>query len=304
MGTGYRDTRDRDGDIAAAQRTWQQAKDMLSDAGYDLVVLDELTYMLADYLPEDEVISAITNRPESQSVVVTGRGGGPALREVMDTVSEVKEIKTPIAPAFVRAKAWITDDGVAPCDSSSRFYSLQVSELPILGLSVGAVFVLYTPLSPAVFSAGGLGLAVGTLIVATQYRRILVPAWFFRLSLIVELITLSGVAAVLILPIEVPLALFVYIGYQITFSLGELPGALRDVIDGCRRSAQAAGRCQAGGYLLGAVAWALYMGRNAGPASPVKRHRWSRCTGCYSGSRSVSSSRSQPSSKIGSVSSR
>ena len=95
MGTGFTwDTQDRDGDIAAAQRTWQQAKDMLSDASYDLVVLDELTYMLAfDYLPEDEVISAITSRPESQSVVVTGRGGGPGLREVMDTVSEVKEIK-------------------------------------------------------------------------------------------------------------------------------------------------------------------------------------------------------------------
>jgi len=95
MGTGFTwDTQDRDGDIAAAQRTWQQAKDMLSDASYDLVVLDELTYMLAfDYLPEGEVISAITSRPESQSVVVTGRGGGPALREIMDTVSEVKEIK-------------------------------------------------------------------------------------------------------------------------------------------------------------------------------------------------------------------
>ena len=95
MGTGFTwDTQDRDGDIVAAQRTWQQAEDMLSDASYDLVVLDELTYMLAfDYLPEDEVISAITNRPESQSVVVTGRGGGPGLREVMDTVSEVKEIK-------------------------------------------------------------------------------------------------------------------------------------------------------------------------------------------------------------------
>ena len=70
-----------------------------------------------------------------------------------------------------------------------------------LGLSVGAVFVLYTPLSPVVFSAGGLGLALGTLIVATQYQRILGPAWFFRLSIAVELITLSGVTAVLVLPI-------------------------------------------------------------------------------------------------------
>ena len=130
-----------------------------------------------------------------------------------------------------------------------------------LGLSVGAVFVLYTPLSPTVFSAGGLGLAVGTLIVATQYRRILAPAWFFRLSLLVELITLSGVAAVLILPIEVSLALFVYIGYQITFSLGNYlvrcETLLMVALDQLRRLDVAKQAC----YLLGmAVAWALYTG--------------------------------------------
>ena len=125
-----------------------------------------------------------------------------------------------------------------------------------LGLSVGAVFVLYSPLSPTVFSAGGLGLAVGTLIVATQYRRILAPAWFFRLSLLVELITLSGVAAVLILPIEAPLALFVYIGYQITFSLGSYLSARPDgAVDQLRRLDVA----KQTGYLLGmAVARTLY----------------------------------------------
>ena len=95
MGTGFTwDTQDREGDIAAAQRTWEHAIAMLQDAHYDLVVLDELTYMLAfDYLPESEVIAALTGRPESQSVVVTGRGGGQALRAAMDTVSEVKEVK-------------------------------------------------------------------------------------------------------------------------------------------------------------------------------------------------------------------
>ena len=82
------------------------------------------------------------------------------------------------------------------------------------------MFVLYTALSPAVFSAGGIGLALGTLIVATQYRRIPAPGWFSRLSLGVELVTLSGVAAVLRFPLELALALFIYIGYQITFSLG------------------------------------------------------------------------------------
>lgn len=95
MGTGFTwDTQDREKDMAAARDTWAAAKRMLSDDRYDLVVLDELTYMLAfDYLPEEEIILAIARRPPSQSVVVTGRGGGSALRDIMDTVSEVKDIK-------------------------------------------------------------------------------------------------------------------------------------------------------------------------------------------------------------------
>lgn len=95
MGTGFTwDTQDRSGDIAAAVKTWAVAKPMLEDPSYDLVVLDEITYMLAyDYLPEEEILTALSSRPVNQSVVVTGRGGGSALQEIMDTVSEVKEIK-------------------------------------------------------------------------------------------------------------------------------------------------------------------------------------------------------------------
>ena len=95
MGTGFTwDTQDRSGDIVAAIRTWAVARDMLRDASFDLVVLDELTYMIAyDYLPEDEIIHAISERPATQSVVVTGRGGGSALQGIMDTVSEVREVK-------------------------------------------------------------------------------------------------------------------------------------------------------------------------------------------------------------------
>ena len=95
MGTGFTwDTQDRSGDMAAAQRTWALARPMLRDDSYSLVVLDELTYMLAyGYLPEDEVLDAIRNRPREQSVVVTGRGGGSALQDIMDTVSEVKDVK-------------------------------------------------------------------------------------------------------------------------------------------------------------------------------------------------------------------
>lgn len=108
MGTGFTwNTQDKTSDIAAAEETWKHAESLLTDESYDLVVLDELTYMLGyKYLDSDTVINAIKNRPFEQSVVVTGRGGGRALREVMDTVSEVKDIKHAYR-AGVKARAGV-----------------------------------------------------------------------------------------------------------------------------------------------------------------------------------------------------
>ena len=95
MGTGFTwNTQDKSADIAAAERTWAVAEPLLRDDSYHLVVLDELTYMLAyKYLDEDRVLDALASRPVNQSVVVTGRGGGAALRELADTVTELKDIK-------------------------------------------------------------------------------------------------------------------------------------------------------------------------------------------------------------------
>ena len=95
MGTGFTwNTQDREGDIAAATEVWQTAKKFLADPKYHLVLLDEMTYMLGyDYLDKQEVLSAIENRPENQSVIVTGRGAIRELRELADTVSEIKDEK-------------------------------------------------------------------------------------------------------------------------------------------------------------------------------------------------------------------
>ncbi|ROO25772.1 cob(I)yrinic acid a,c-diamide adenosyltransferase [Salinisphaera orenii] len=95
MGTGFTwNTQGRSGDIEAAERTWGYVEPMLRDASYDLVVIDELTYMLGyKYLDEQRVLDAIANRPQEQSVIVTGRGGGSALRDLADTVSEVDNVK-------------------------------------------------------------------------------------------------------------------------------------------------------------------------------------------------------------------
>ncbi len=95
MNTGFTwDTQDRDADIAAAKVVWEDIKKYLSDPRYHLVLLDELTYMLSfDYLDKNEVLTAIKNRPENQTVIVTGRGAITGLREIADTVSVIKEEK-------------------------------------------------------------------------------------------------------------------------------------------------------------------------------------------------------------------
>ncbi len=95
MSTGFTwDTQDKAADIAAAQIVWQQAKLKLSNPEIDIVLLDEITYMVSyKYIDLDEVILALKNRPEQQHVIITGRACHRSLIELADTVSEVQSIK-------------------------------------------------------------------------------------------------------------------------------------------------------------------------------------------------------------------
>ncbi len=95
MATGFTwETQDRSADMQAAQAVWQQAKLRLQDPSLDLVLLDELTYMVAyGYLELDEVMETLVARPPMQHVVITGRGCHRSLLELADTVSEVKNVK-------------------------------------------------------------------------------------------------------------------------------------------------------------------------------------------------------------------
>ena len=95
METGFTwDTQDREGDIIAAKKVWKDVKDFLKNPEYHVVLLDELTYMLSfDYLDKQEVLDAISNRPENQTVIITGRGAIRELRDLADTVSVIKDEK-------------------------------------------------------------------------------------------------------------------------------------------------------------------------------------------------------------------
>lgn len=95
LGDGFTwDTQNREGDIATSEKGWEVATEMLTDPSFDLVILDELTYLLSyDYLDKDVVLNTISERPEMQHVVVTGRSAISELRDLADTVSEIKDEK-------------------------------------------------------------------------------------------------------------------------------------------------------------------------------------------------------------------
>ncbi|MDU4092814.1 MAG: cob(I)yrinic acid a,c-diamide adenosyltransferase [Pantoea sp.] len=95
MATGFTwETQDRAADTAACLAVWQHGLRMLQDPALDLVILDEITYMLSfDYLPLAEVIAALQQRPTHQSVIITGRGCHRDILELADTVSEMRPVK-------------------------------------------------------------------------------------------------------------------------------------------------------------------------------------------------------------------
>jgi cob(I)alamin adenosyltransferase len=87
-------TQDQELDKKLANETWLEAEKFLADPEINLVVLDEITYMINyKYLDETSILKALSNRPEEQHVVITGRAASEAIIEASDTVSEVKDVK-------------------------------------------------------------------------------------------------------------------------------------------------------------------------------------------------------------------
>jgi cob(I)alamin adenosyltransferase len=108
MGEGFTwDTQDRARDIAAARRAWETAEAMIADPSYRLVLLDELNIVLRyDYLPIDQVVTALKQKPRDLHIVVTGRNAKPALIEAADLVTEMTLVKHPFR-AGVKAQQGI-----------------------------------------------------------------------------------------------------------------------------------------------------------------------------------------------------
>ncbi len=97
LGEGFTwETQDRARDIAMARDAWEQAKALIMDESYDMVLCDELNIVLRyDYLPVEEVIEVLRAKPEMKHVIITGRNAKEELIEAADLVTEMEMIKHP-----------------------------------------------------------------------------------------------------------------------------------------------------------------------------------------------------------------
>jgi cob(I)alamin adenosyltransferase len=108
MGEGFTwETQDRARDVAAAERAWAKARELMDDPRFRLVILDELNIALRyDYLDLNSVVGALSARRPDLHVVVTGRNAKPELVAAADLVTEMTLVKHHFA-AGVKAQPGI-----------------------------------------------------------------------------------------------------------------------------------------------------------------------------------------------------
>jgi len=97
MGKGFTwESNNLEEDKALMREAWSTAAEKILSGQYDLIILDELNYVLGyGYLSADEVLRCLQARPAHVHVVLTGRNAPDEVIAVADCVTEMREIKHP-----------------------------------------------------------------------------------------------------------------------------------------------------------------------------------------------------------------
>ena len=105
--------------------------------------------------------------------------------------------------------------------NNKTFLIYKLFNSTFTGLSIGILFTIYEPIEdPSTYSIGGMVLAIGMLILARFYEKILNIKKFFQISLFVEIVMLITLFTFLLLKYSLTSALLIYCGYQLTFIFG------------------------------------------------------------------------------------
>lgn len=109
MGEGFTwETKNRARDVEAAMKGWGEAKRMILEGDYALVLLDEINVALRyEFIPLSDVLDTLKKKPEMLHVVLTGRDAKPELIELADLVTEMKPIKHPYREQGITAQKGI-----------------------------------------------------------------------------------------------------------------------------------------------------------------------------------------------------
>ena len=83
-------------DIKLCEECWNFGREQIYSGKYDLVILDEINYVISyKILDPEKVVDALATRPEQVHVICTGRNAHPKLVEIADLVTEMREVKHP-----------------------------------------------------------------------------------------------------------------------------------------------------------------------------------------------------------------
>jgi cob(I)alamin adenosyltransferase len=95
MGDGFTwESTDLDETAEKGRRAWEKAAELITSGDYDLVILDEATYIVKyGWVDVKELVDVIAARPARTNVVLTGRYAPPELIEIADTVTEMQKVK-------------------------------------------------------------------------------------------------------------------------------------------------------------------------------------------------------------------
>jgi len=105
-GKGFVFKRDNiEADREVARQGFQLAREMVESDMFDLVILDEITYLpLYDFLDVAEIVELLQNKPGRLNVVITGRRADPALIDIADTVTSMELVKHGYAAGITAQK--------------------------------------------------------------------------------------------------------------------------------------------------------------------------------------------------------
>ena len=97
MGKGFTwESKNLEEDKALMREAWAVASEKILSGQYDLIILDEINYVLGyGYVPVDAVVSVLKSRPSHVHVVLTGRNAPDEIISIADGVTEMRDVKHP-----------------------------------------------------------------------------------------------------------------------------------------------------------------------------------------------------------------